>query len=58
MADGIEREQIDQIYNRVMPYMLEIETARAHHDISLIGLVATAGTILQEYLKNNPIITI
>jgi hypothetical protein len=57
-ADGFEREQLDQVYNRVLPYMLEIETARSHHDLCILGLIATAGTILQEYLKNNPIITI
>jgi len=52
MANGPEREQLDQVYNRVLPYIIEIETARSHHDSCLLGLIATAGAILQEHLKN------
>ena len=52
MADGVEREQLDQVYSRILPYIIEIETAREQHDLGLLGLIATAGRILQEHLRN------
>ncbi len=50
-ASGPDREEIDQVYNRLIGYVAKIEKARVKHDINLLGLVATAGTILDEYLR-------
>jgi len=51
-ADGEERQQLDKIYNKLLPYVIEIEKARSQKDLSLLGLVATAGCIMQEYFSN------
>ena len=47
-AEGPERDRLDKIYNKVLPYILEIERARNNDDLSLLGLIATAGSLLTE----------
>lgn len=47
-AVGDDRVELDAVYNRLLPYIIEIELSRSHGDLSLLGLVATAGRILQD----------
>ncbi len=50
-ADGIERVRLDATYNRAFPYFCQIQQAREGKDISLLGLIATAGQIIQKGMK-------
>ncbi len=51
VAEGVEREQYDKVYGRLIGYMAEIERIRSEQSMALPGLIATCGTILDEFLR-------